>query len=239
MVALNNYSSLGNLKEGWEWSFILALWVLRKVIQMSPWPLFSWTHPLFSSSFVILSIGWLLLSFSPQGGGGSEISPGGRWGAGSRVHLCLPLIMTSFLANPPSSVWLGGAPAALVPGADGNTAVAKSWWWRREKWQPCSWLSLQDTEKELILSLTISLIVVATWFPGNKFTLFSRAIIYLLSIPPPSRKGVRPQPESDQVAACTVHPGSGYEMIARRRKAMYIFDGHRGQQLYAISEPVV
>lgn len=34
---------------------------------MSPWSLLSRTRPLFSSSFVILPVGWLLLSFSPLG----------------------------------------------------------------------------------------------------------------------------------------------------------------------------
>ena len=65
---------------------------------------------------------WLLLSFSPLGAlkfhqvGAGERAPG-RSSASP--------VLTTFLANPPSSAWLVSASAALVRGADGDAEVAE------------------------------------------------------------------------------------------------------------------
>nr|XP_011712380.1 uncharacterized protein LOC105465586 isoform X1 [Macaca nemestrina] len=54
-----------------------------------------------------------------------RISPGGRWGAGSRALAYLPPVLTTFLANLPSLARLASASAAGVRGADGDAEVAR------------------------------------------------------------------------------------------------------------------
>lgn len=91
--------------------------------------------------------------------GGPEVLPGGRWGAGSRSPVCLPLVLTTFLANPPSSARLAGASAALVLCADGNAEVTEKGMQKTGNTTAALRLSPQDAERELTLYLTVALFV--------------------------------------------------------------------------------
>lgn len=95
--------------------------------------------------------------------GGSEVSPGGRWGAGSRAIVCLPPVQTTFLASPPCSAWLASASAALVLSADGDAEVAEESCRRRGKRQPRSWLRPWDAENGRTLHCRFLSLL---WLPG-------------------------------------------------------------------------
>lgn len=160
-------------------SRLLTVWVLGEATQRSPRNPVSRFRPVFPSSL----LSFLLVASFVLSSGGSEVSPGGRWGAGSRPLVCLPPILTTFLANSPSSGWLA---SALVLSADGDTEVAKGCWRRRGKWQLRSWLRPQDMENELTLHMSGSLLVSADGFPGNKLKwLWSGVMFVFLPSPPP------------------------------------------------------
>lgn len=68
----------------------------------------------------------VLLSFLVLSSGGSEVSPGGCWGAGSRELVSCSPVLTTFLASPPSSAWVASASAAALGlGADGDALLAE------------------------------------------------------------------------------------------------------------------
>lgn len=170
-------------KEGCVQSRPLALGDLDEATWRSPWGAVA-RRPVLCSLPVLLS--FLLVTSFLLSSGGSEVSPGRRWGAGSRALVCLPPVLTTFLANPPSSAWLVSASAALVRGADGDAEVAEGWWRGQGKRQPRSWLRPQDAESELILHLSVFLVIVAALFPGNKLELLWSGVMFI-SLPfPPS-----------------------------------------------------
>lgn len=104
---------------GWScrWLFGFLVKPLREVRGTPSLPVPSSTLP------VLLS--FLLVASFVLSSGGSEVSPGGCWGAGSRALVCRSPVLTTFLASSPSSALLASALAALGLGADGDTLVAE------------------------------------------------------------------------------------------------------------------
>lgn len=64
--------------------------------------------------------------------GGSGVSPGGRWGAGSRAPVCFPPIPATFWPIPRLSL-AGERICRLVGGADGDAELAEGRWRRSGK----------------------------------------------------------------------------------------------------------
>lgn len=83
--------------------------------------------PVLDPFLVLLSFP-LVASFI-RSSGGSEVSPGGRWGAGSHPGACLSRADPDnffWPIHPAGSAWLASASAAFwFRGADGDTEVAE------------------------------------------------------------------------------------------------------------------
>lgn len=93
--------------------------------------------------------------------GGSGVSPGGRWGAGSRAPVGFPPIPATFWPIPRLS--LAGERICRVGGADGDSEVAEGRWRGPGKPQPRAWRRPEDAENQLICTrLFLSLF----WLPG-------------------------------------------------------------------------